>query len=409
MLARPILEIYVIWHPDDVDGRRVADGILGHFRGTTYSGLLGGAVDVYVRSAGWLAEGAPPRPIPFMTPLPNGLPSSQLTVVVPILGAYLARAVATDARWRRYLSEMMELARCTPYVDVYPLDIDAIGATTSQLRTILEQTAYLPSWCVSSSNATCREIAHQTATMIGDPLGQHLQIFISHTKRITAGEDPDGVDRLLTAIRSVIASRTRLTAFFDDHDIPAGSNWYETLLREASGSALLVVRTDLYAGSEWCQREVLVAKEAGMPIVSLRAVLVHEERGSFLMDHIPSVQLGRNSEQDWILIVERALDQLVDEALKRALWRHQAQALSSLGFRWLPSSAPEPVTLSSWLRALDLDAGSRGQVLVMHPDPPLGPEEARVIDDIAVLAGFESGAIDVLTPRTFSSRGGRTL
>ena len=215
------------------------------------------------------------------------------------------------------------------------------------------------------------------------------------------------MNRLLRVVRRVIANRTRLTAFFDDTDIPAGSNWDETLLKEASESALLIVRTDLYAGREWCQREVLVAKESGMPIVTLQAVRMLEERGSFLMDHMPVVPLQGENKKAWAKAVERALDQLVDEALKRALWRHQERQLRELGFHWLPPSAPEPVTLAPWLRTLKEQGGHLQQYLVMHPDPPLGPEEARVIDDLAVLSGFESGAIDVVTPRTFSSRGGR--
>src|SRR5215467_4657050 len=46
----PILELYVVWHPGDAAGQAVAQQLIDHFRGSAYSGLIGGAVDVYVRS-----------------------------------------------------------------------------------------------------------------------------------------------------------------------------------------------------------------------------------------------------------------------------------------------------------------------------------------------------------------------
>ena len=46
MPTPPILEIYVVWHPDDVNGEAVADQLTKHFHGPAYSGLAGGAVEV---------------------------------------------------------------------------------------------------------------------------------------------------------------------------------------------------------------------------------------------------------------------------------------------------------------------------------------------------------------------------
>jgi hypothetical protein len=39
----PVLEIYVVWHPDDAAGKTAADQIVAHFHGTLFSGLIGGA------------------------------------------------------------------------------------------------------------------------------------------------------------------------------------------------------------------------------------------------------------------------------------------------------------------------------------------------------------------------------
>jgi hypothetical protein len=60
VLIPPILEIYVLWHPDDGDGARIFTELFDHFHGTTFSGLVGGAVEVYERSQGWRGPGTPP-------------------------------------------------------------------------------------------------------------------------------------------------------------------------------------------------------------------------------------------------------------------------------------------------------------------------------------------------------------
>ena len=73
VLIPPILEVFVLWHPDDTAGASVAGTILEHFHGTAFSGLVGAAVEVYTRSAGWHSPSSPPRPPPFIDPLPNGL------------------------------------------------------------------------------------------------------------------------------------------------------------------------------------------------------------------------------------------------------------------------------------------------------------------------------------------------
>ena len=64
-------------------------------------------------------------------------------------------------------------------------------------------------------------------------------------------------------------------------------------------------------------------------MVSLYAVREGEDRGSFIMDHVPVVPCPTG---DVIHAIERGLNRLVDEALKRALWREQSVYLHAHGF-----------------------------------------------------------------------------
>ena len=68
----------------------------GPLHGPEYAGLAGGAVEVFIRSVGWASAVGPPRPLPFMEPLPAALPAAQITVIVPVLSVGLARAVRDD-------------------------------------------------------------------------------------------------------------------------------------------------------------------------------------------------------------------------------------------------------------------------------------------------------------------------
>ena len=63
MLIPPILDVFVVWHPDDAIGEMALEWLSEHFHSTAFAGLAGGAVEVYGRSVGWDGPEAPPRPL----------------------------------------------------------------------------------------------------------------------------------------------------------------------------------------------------------------------------------------------------------------------------------------------------------------------------------------------------------
>lgn len=248
----------------------------------------------------------------------------------------------------------------------------------------------------------CRDLSQGLAQFATGPHAERVRVFVSHTKRSSVG-DVDRVRAVIDRVRRVIGG-TRLAEFFDASDLQPGADWADTLLENAGSSALLAVRTDLYATREWCQQEMRVAKTAGMPVVVLDAIAEEEERGSFLMDHVPRIAGGADPSEEAIV---RALNQLVDECLKRALWNCQRALVhkgASITVDWWAPHAPEPVTLAAWIgRGNALPAS--GPVRVLHPDPPLGRDELAVLADIAQLAGL-GNRLEILTPRALAARGG---
>jgi hypothetical protein len=401
MLLRPILEVFVIWHPRDKLGQAVLGALVHHFHSTTFSGLAGGAVEVYERSVGWHTPGGSPRPLSFMEPWPHELPEAQFTALIPVLGTGMARACAQDPQWRQYMQEVADAAERAD-VGVYPVRDPSSGISGSELANIAGRLQEIPANTTTSTPDLCREVCQAIAQglrTVGEL--QRIKVFVSHTKHSSLREEGEG-ERLYESVRRAIA-QTRLADFFDAHDLQAGEDWAKRLDEEAGECALLMVRTDQYAAREWTQREVLMAKERDVPMVGLYALRAGEQRGSFLMDHMPTVPCDPKEPMSGI---QSALNRIVDEALKHALWRAQSVYLKEHGFDWLPVHSPEPVTMAPWLGKHRKERPHDDHVWVIHPDPPLGPREKDVIRGLCRLAGFEE-KVDVFTPRTFAAAGGR--
>lgn len=408
----PILELYVVWHPTDSElGERAATALIDHFHGPAYAGLAGGAVEVYIRSAVWQADDLAPRPLPIMESLPAQLPSAQLTAVVPILGWGLAEAVEAGGPWHRFMVRLIRsVATASSAADgsgagIYALPESGLALNGYQLNDMIGPKQWLPPDAATDTGLLGREVAQAIAQDLRRTRGatsdeSRIKVFVSHTKQLSAAE-VEAPTSIVEDVRTVIR-RTHLSEFFDAQDIQVQADWAGDLEREASRSALLMVRTDLYSTREWTQREVLIAKQHDLPVVALFATTGGDERGSFLMDHVPVYPCTIRSPDK---AIERALNRLVDETLKRALWARQTVYLQDDGFDWMPGSAPELVTLVPWLSQHRENHASDPHVWILHPDPPLGPPELEIVKDLCALAGFDR-AVEVHTPRTFAIQGG---
>jgi hypothetical protein len=407
----PILEIYVVWHPGDAAGAEIAESVLEHFRGNTYSGLIGGAIEVYLRSESHpgLTTAAPP-PLPAIEPPPYDLAVPAYTAVLVVAGAELASAVESTGPWRDYIEAIAAAHEADPStIGVFPVSVAEHVLDGTHLSAVVggQQQVAANLWAEPDFHSVlCRDLGQGIAQMV-DADHQRLKVFISHTKR-QAGSERDDDPTIVELVRQVIAG-TRLQDFFDAADLQPGEDWAPKLIAEAGSSALLAVRTDLYSSRTWCQREVVTAKRQGMPVVMLDALTEGEERGSFLMDHVPRVATGRGPDGWREDAVRRGLNQLVDECLKRALWRAQnlfGAGSLAVSIDWWADHAPEPSTFANWLRTkVDLDDKRDEPVIILHPDPPLGPDEREVLEEIGKLAGL-SGPFEFLTPRGLAVHGG---
>lgn len=407
----PIVEIFVIWHPRDIEGEEIAQKLLEHFRGTAFSGLIGGAVEVFVRSVSSSDNPAgSPRTLPCIETLPYGVPSPALTAAVLVVGVELTSSIEDRGPWYDYVEAVVAARNGSPNtVGIFPvctadnvLDGTVLGRLVGPVLGIAINAFGTPDF----KETLCRDLAQGIAQMGADH--ERVTVFVSHTQRLSISEEGTA-SSLVGLVREVI-STTKLAEFLDARDLQPNEDWEPVLLTKASTGALLAVRTDLYSSRPWCQREVLTAKRAGMPVVILDALTTGEERGSFLMDHVPRSP-GRQDAAGWRrLDVVRVLGRLVDECMKRVLWRKQQEIAEAAGLPvnvdWWAHHAPEPATFADWLeRQGDLAALSNKPIVVLHPDPPLGSDEQDVLLQMARLAKLHD-KIEFLTPRGLAARGG---
>lgn len=403
----PVLEIYLVWHPaDDENARAIAEKVIDHYHGDLFSGLIGGAVEVCLRSAGWTGTGSAPRPI--LLPEDAGPPRPAAYVaIVPMLGNGLARALSNDPAnpWHAFLARMKDASQVSPdrlCIRAVTLDRDAPSAPA--LAALFADKQFLAGkdpLNPADDTMLLRDMSQSLAQFI-DGSTAPIQVFISHTKHIDAALEA-ATKAFIKTVRDTIQT-TRLAAFFDSQNIQAGEDWAQALKQNATTGAMLSLRTDCYAGREWCQREVATAKTSGIPVVVLDALERGEKRGSFLLDHLPRIP-ARRAGPDWELEgIRRGLALLVDECLKRALWRRQQElAGPAADISWWAPHAPEPLTLTDWLS--HNTPSRKNPVIVLHPDPPLTACEVEMINAMAALAGLKQG-VEALTPRSYAARGG---
>lgn len=415
----PILEIYVLWHPQDVDAEQLAKTVAEHFHGNSYSGLLDGAVEVYIRSAGWLSADGPPRPISLPGTTTGRITPAKFVAIVPCLGVAMAKAVQREGAWRDYLQTLSE-AHLNPSSDVriFPQRMKNFNGSNGWLSQHIESIQGLaaanPNAPHEDKNSMmCRDLAQGLAQWLGAQ--QRLKVFISHTKR--SGVTEEKLGELIEQTRTLI-SNTRLATFFDAQDLQPSADWSKELIENAKTCALLAIRSDLYATRVWCQREMLTAKRHDMPVVILNVLHRREERGSFLMDHVARISIRQNLQTETEVWrnedILSALNLLVDVCLQRVLWQKQAQYaneyLAKMQFTvdWWAAHAPEPATLSHWLTAKVQEREQHDRwpdgLTILHPDPPLGEDEIHVLEQIARLAGVK-GALELTTPRMLAARG----
>jgi hypothetical protein len=271
LVANPIPELYVLWHPHCPLGEFLAKRVYAWLR-------PGNGLGPQVLYRSLPAPEAPRRGLP--PPLPGehrgGTASpraaSRTTNLQIVLILVDANMVA-DGAWRHWLLQIgsqSSLPRaCLPvaldstaynlagplrernFLRPAGLPPSGNGPLTSAgrelvARSLLKQlTEALCGLLLNSSSAAPRGLSSW------DAVSSKIKVFLSHAK--SDGSVP------AKKVRDYIYSQTQLTAFFDENDIPIASEFSSVIsnvLQSADTAALIAVRSARYASRPWCRREL---------------------------------------------------------------------------------------------------------------------------------------------------------
>ncbi len=224
--------------------------------------------------------------------------------------------------------------------------------------------------------ASLTSVPPRVRTADGEPAP--VSLFLSHAKK-------GGGDEIIREIRDFV-DKTPLKTFYDARDITSGSDWQKALKENVGRDAVVALITDPYPTREWCRREILMAKEAGSPIVAIVALDKGETRSFPYIGNVPTVVWSRTTiPEERQRSARRALLATIRELLRHVHFRRQCEVMQAQGF--LPSEAcvtfgspPELLTFHyQERRSRGSDAKPR---LFLYPDPPIGAKEREVLAGI---------------------------
>lgn len=378
LTTRPLLTVYVAWHPSFRNGAAVADLIYRHFRRDLYESVAGGAgLSVLFRSAHQRG---------LSHPLEIDFAESQTSAVVVLMDD----AMAGDREWVRYVANVADAAgRRGLAARVFPVSVTSSGLRkiNPSLQAIrydrwshLSRTEQNRSLISELTNEFCRMLRHylerlRRPRMPAADLALYLEkvrVFLSHSKHDDYGE------RIARGIRRVIHDQTALASFFDIRDIPAGLSFADVLEHYVRVSAVIAVHTDSYSSREWCRREIIEAKRHNVPLVVANCIADFEERGFPYMGNVPVVRMDPADHRKRI---SHVIGRLLDEVLKDFLWRCRVELVRRSGFATTAYFLPRPPELISIVSIPQ--TGRRSKRTMVYPDPPIGAEEQALFELVA--------------------------
>ena len=372
--TRPLLAVYVVWHPDFVDGPEIAEALRAHFRKELYQNIAGGTgLSVIYRSE------PPPGDV---TPLSIDITESETSAVVVLLDPTLVG----DGQWKAYIQNLENVTDAAGLgARLFPVFIDPSGSKIGLKPQAFRWDQWVGSIIERGQRLTfeltyefCRMLRHylehlKHPTDDDEALQAYVkkvQIFLSHSKH-----DADG-QRIAKAIRDALHAGHGLASFFDVNDIPAGLPFDKVLLLHVRVSAVVAIHTDSYSSREWCRREVLEAKRCHVPMVVANCISDVDERNFPYMGNVPVIRLDPKNLDRIDLMIGR----LLDEVLKDFLWRCRVELYRATAGAYVVfvPRPPELIALATLPPIKDVPTPT-----VVYPDPPLGAEEEALFRTVA--------------------------
>jgi len=372
------LSVFIVWHPDFLEGQHIADFL--------YSILCRDSSKPLIRSLGIPVYFRGVKAANKNQPIPIDFTESEFTAVI----ALVSDEFVVDKVFGNYLDKIFD--ECNSINDkrrIYPIAISKSAFNVSTLLSpinFIRITKTINSDCSADTKRNIfsqikSPILHELSRLLMNmkkatdeidslTISPPIKLFISHSKH-----DESKLDA--AKFRDYINSQTQLKTFFDTNDIAYGSNFGDEIKKAAHKyeSALVVFQSDSYADREWCRIEVLEAKSAGCPIVIVNAIENGEKRAFPYLGNYPSIRFKNN----FLDVIDLTLEQVLFN-LYQKLFIDSLTTLYGIKADRILSTSPELFNFIQ-LKAQGLRVGENFG-LVVYPDPPLGSEEMEILNKL---------------------------
>ena len=370
--TRPLLALYVAWHPKFAVGAEISEVLRAHFRRDLFGSVAGGTgLSVLFRS-----EPAYRSAVPLDVD-----PAGAETTAVVVLAD---ENMTADQDWVDYV------ARLAGEADAQGLKMRILPVAFERSATSVakEQAIRFDQFAGDAAAKRARLMSELTLELCrmlrfflthlhhgGDSeeaLNQYLEpvrVFLSHSKHGGNGE------QIAQALRGYLHHGKGLASFFDVNDIPAGLAFDQVLLNRVRQSAVVAIHTDSFSSREWCRREIIEAKRHNVPLIVANCIGDRDERGFPYLGNVPIVRM----DPDRIDRLDAVVGRILDEVLKDFLWKCRVKVAdvkdSDVTF------VPRPPELISLVNLPEEMAVPHPKIV--YPDPPLSREEQRLFELVA--------------------------
>jgi len=366
--VKPPLHLYVVWYSEFAGGQNIANALFTRFKRNvakpTHRGL---GVPVYFRMIN--PEMDPPLAINFES-------ARRVAVVFLIDG----KAKIDDA-WNDYVANIVKnldnaSGLCLPVV-FDPNVLKYMPSCFSSGNAIKlfeeEEKDRIAQLCFHTTHELCRLLSRDLSVpYLPGNTGESVKVFLSHTKR-------DESEALVEELRTYLATQTQLDSFLDVNSIPYGSHFARVIKEQAAQSAFIMVRSDSFCSSYWCQYEILLAKQFDRPIVVMDALDAREERTFPYLGNSPVLRYWPEADQNTFFF--QLLDRLLLEVLSTRYRKLEIpyivrQCGQDPDQYQILTEPPELLTLHHRLKSTGEEEAS---AIVLYPDPPLLQVELQAI------------------------------
>jgi hypothetical protein len=363
------LTLFVVWHPSFAEGKQIANDLYSTFCRDIEEPLSRGlGIQVYYRSVS-------------LIPIEKNI-ATRNAIILLIDENYMV-----DNCFQDYTKQLVGLS--DDNTRVYPIALckqaTGIGCGLESIQFMRYQSGFIniQEEFEKGIKKIKSELLHDCARLLmnfqpvwmdkkGAKIPSPVKLFLSHAKK-------DG-EETTKKFKVFVESETKLDVFFDTVDIADGYEFEKQIEANIENAALVVFHTDEYSSREWCRIEVLVAKRYKCSIVVVHDIKDGEKRAFPYMGNTPTITLKQEGNSSFIEILTLTLFQVVNNLYQRELLKSFEENFKDDNAEFVTITSPPE--LFNYIDLYKKKRTEKKKLIVLYPEPPLGAEELRILNDI---------------------------